>query len=246
MKLDRAAFREAVQKALRAGPAARKDATLMIAREFGKEVQRRSPVDTGRFKRAEAQAINAAGAGPIPVPELQPGKEKERNRIKAVLTVQVRRWEKRVRELGQKGLAYSYGKRGGERETKAFKNAKEKLALSVRYLVEFNASEGTAAVIASEWWQKVSEARRRKKPFDPREILTRAYAKVYGGTGILYHTEAQTVISLTNKEPHAYIVEAKKGVRLTALNVIGRDLLARVGRSYVTQVARASGFATSA
>lgn len=242
MTADVAAFRAGIKRAIAGGAAARRGAIVELARAFGTEVLRRSPVDTGRFKRAEAQALNAAGVGPFPEEAIKSGNDKLRRRIQARLTVQVRFWEKVARGMEARGEA-TYKTKRGTGQTKHYRDALKKAELSRRYLAEFVASEGTAAVIASEWWQRVSEAKRRKTPIDPTRILTRAYSKVYGGTGRIIEAGSRSIVQLVNKEPHAYIVEARYGPRKTALNAVGNGLVKRVGNGYVKRVAAAAGVA---
>lgn len=245
MRADTRAFKEAIKRAVASGPLARRGTLLDIAYEFGRQVMLRSPVDTGRFKRAEAQALNAAEVGRFPLETVKPGKDKLRRRIEARLIVQLRFWQRVKTSIEAKGEA-TYKTKRGTGQTKHYRDAIKRVALSEQYLAEFRASAGTAAVIGVEFWQRLSEARRRKTPIDPNRILTRAYSKVYGGTGSVIQGNGQTVIQLINREPHAYIVEQKRQVRGGALTFVGRDVLRRVGPGYVKKIVAASGLAVSA
>ena len=229
--MDRSEFKRAVERAYRSGPEARRKALLSVVAMFGREVQTRAPVFTGRFKRAEAQAINAVGAGPLP---LQPIKKPEDSKwtkgVARGLAKQRAYWQRRVNEIVAAGQHLRLGKKGKllKGETAVYRRAQKQLALAIQYQTEWYASGGTAAVI-------------NQKRIGYNK-LTRAYAKVYGGTGSVLQSEADTVVRLKNMEPHAYIVDKKKQVRNRALAVLGRDIVERAGRAYVGRMAEATGF----
>lgn len=247
IQADTRKFQEAMKKAGAAGPGSRRAAIVELARAYGTEVMKRAPVDTGRFKAGEAEGLNMAGAGPFPVPAIgrSPGAKSSGIwlKIEKRLIIQERFWKLVCARMISDGSAFYKTKRGTG-ETKHYRDAKKKAQLSSKYLAEWYASKGNAAVIAVEYWQRASEARRRKKPIDPNEILTRAYQKVYGGRGRIIDGGGDSIVQLVNKEPHAYIVESKKGVRITAINAVGRDVLTKVGAGYVKRVATAAGLAT--
>jgi hypothetical protein len=219
---------------------ARRTALLEIAKVYGKIVLAMSPVDTGRFKAAEAQGLNQAGAGPFPVqpirPDTSPKAKAFRDKVTRTLTRQVEYWRGVTRTIEARGgtKALATGK-----ENKRYKQARKNFERANQYLSEWVASEGTGAVIGVDYWQRRAEAQRRKDK-DPELVLTRAYSKVYGGTGQLIDYNGKQVISLRNKEPHAYIVESNTRVRRNALKAMA-GTVKRASNGYTKKLKAASG-----
>lgn len=232
---DFRAFKRSVQQAVRSGPDGRRAGLLTLAKVFGEQVLNRSPVYTGRYKAAEAQSLNAVGVGPFPVQAIaRPKRSKWQDSVDRRLAKQVAFWTKRSAEIVAKGEHQRIGKKGKvlKGESKVYRNAQKKLALARKYQAEWYASDKTAAVL------------NLKSP--SYDKMTRAMQKVYGGTGTIIEGSGQTVMQLHNREPHASIVESKRGLHRTALATATGGLLATVGRSYVKRIAAVSGMAVTA
>jgi hypothetical protein len=242
VSVDSRALKAALAKAKRSGPPARRNALLSIASAYGKVVMSTSPVDTGRFKAAEAQGLNQAGAGPFPVQPVRTDDTPEarawRAKVDKTLAIQLNYWKGQVAYYESRRALRSLAT---GKQNKAYRVAKKNLERAQQYLAEWKASEGTGAVIGVEFWQRLREARRRKDQ-NPDMVLTRAYSKVYGGTGQLIQYNGREVISLRNLEPHAYIVEHNKRVRANALRAMA-GTVKRASQAYTKQLAAASSLA---
>lgn len=239
-------FKAALMRGVARSPEARRAALLAITKAVGVQIMVRSPVDTGRFKRAEAQALNQAGAGPFAVANVVLARSKYADRIEKRLRNQLRFWTRIKDRMVRKGLVYTKGigkeRRGRGRPTKAYRDVCKRVERAQEYLDQYLASGGTGPAIGVEVWQRWKEAQRRKdKNVD--NVLTRAYNKEYGGAGRFIDTPGQSVVQLVNKEPHAKIVEYKKAVRAASIRAAGGGAVKRASQKYTKEIAAAAGLA---
>src|SRR5690606_18272200 len=88
---------------------ARHAAGLHAGQALVAALHRNSPRDTNRYVRGWAQAANAAGLGPAPVPMVRASETEERSLER--LTRQLEFWARRVRALENAGRTHYKGTR---------------------------------------------------------------------------------------------------------------------------------------
>jgi hypothetical protein len=174
--------------------------TAMLAPAVA-ELVRSAPRDTNRYAAAWAQAANAAGLGPIGVPEIVAGHfaAKALPRLKS----QAAFWQRIVERYERQGRTSDKWYR---KAVRTLERANEELAKWDEAAVIIFGGKG-------------------------RNLKVTVRNKVYGGTGRrILRGDGRVAYFLHNKEPHASIVEARARGLATVLAKL-RTLGVRRGRA---------------
>ncbi len=236
-------LKERIEFARRRIPGARVEAMRMSFRTAMRAVLAVSPRDTMRYSRAWAMAGNQAGIGPFPVPEVRKSRFAEQWADRLAVQV-VERWkelqvarmavDKTERSLRSAEATIAQGRRSSAmqlrlrelrtRLTKLRKwgeDADDRHRRSRTELDLYMASGGQGVLIFGKT---------RTRSGRPR--LTTVRAKVYGGVGRAEHTPERSTIMVSNREPHARIVEFKKRLAQKAAALL-RQLGITTGRKAI-------------
>lgn len=173
-----------------------------LAGAVGMHVVAMAPVDTGRYVRAVAQAVNFAGGGPIPVRTVTPSRHHAK--YVGALKRQVDAWE-RYAKWRRERLNYLYPGGSPRRGRTAFYRG---LAAQVRMAEkrERRAREELAKALTNDDALFVGLLHSGRS-VDGRLATVRT--KVYGGVGIVVETPRGAEARLTVLEPHARFLERR-------------------------------------
>lgn len=232
MSVDTSVFRAGVRRMRAARPAARRSAVDLMTDRFTVEVARISPRSTNRYVRGWMLAAADVGSRPLPVPALQ--RDRNRERIEQRLNYEESYWRGQVRYWTTRKSQYERSGRTAEPYyrtiTRQLRNATKRVEQAQRVLEEFLAdTEGVALAVY----------RSRGKKGNSLGVSLRT--KIYGGTGRVVGSGRETVVELTNLEPHWRIVEKNHRVLFRAVGAIRRFGGRKVSRKYLESVAHAAG-----
>lgn len=233
-KFSMEGLRRKLHAAERAGPAASVEALRVLGRAFGGAVLATSPTDTNRYKRGWAQALNAAGLGPVAVPEIT--RSRLADELKARLELQLERFEARAEKK----------KKAAEYWQKVYANRYARAGRKDRWERDCAARRDRAAKDAATARKQAERAAEQLRLFDPRglvvwgrrgkggkltlgEVAT-VRTKVYGGRGVVVGTGSGAYLLLHNLEPHASIVESSDRVVARAFSAVKRPGVTRRAR----------------
>jgi hypothetical protein len=218
MTLNTASFRSKVRSMASASPQARKDAVKIMADEVVREVLRKAPRDTCRFVRGWAQALNASGAGTVPVPALKRSPFHD-DRLR-ILQKQLRFWDYVVQRDTHNKRNDKWTRRALQKRDRA------------REMIERFAEGGETPILINLFGSAKFEGG-----------LATVRHKLYGGTGRIIDLGGHAVVVLTNLEAHATLVEHNHKTFANATARFKSVGLRRVAERYVKRVAAGQGLA---
>ncbi len=174
-----------------------------VATAAGMHVLAMAPVDTGRYVRAVAQAVNAAGGGPLPVRSVSASGRHAR--VVELLSRQAADWG-RYLAWREKRLAYLYPRGAPSRgRTAAFRRMQSEVRMASRRLAR--AREELRKALANDdalLMGHINSGRAQSG----RQLLT-VRTKIYGGVGRVEDTPRGAQAVLTILEPHGRFLERR-------------------------------------
>jgi hypothetical protein len=189
---------------------ARNFAARSYVQDLAAQVSARAPRDTNRYVRGWLDAMNQTGAVLARLPVIEPSQYADRYQgtlekaLRAALSSRDR-LERRISVLYPSGSPKRGSTPAFRELTKLLRRAERRLDKLIEYKQAFDASGGTAIVIGGFGG---NEQKGTLKP--------KVSARVYGGQGRIIDGAEQTAVVLTNREPHANLVERKyKVMRLS-------------------------------
>lgn len=216
MRLDTREWQRKARAMAQASPAARKAAVKLIAVEVVKDVVVKAPRDTCRFVRGWGQALNASGAGSVPLPALKTtGRYDQYLRA---LTRQLRKWDFIVKRYER-----------GARRDKWYRRAVRNRDKALEQLRRFDEG-GETAILINKF---------RTGRFEGG--MTTVRHKVYGGEGHIVDAGDRSYVYLRNLEPHATFVEMNTAVLKRSIDRFRGSGLHRVTDRYVRAAAARAG-----
>lgn len=224
IKTDQRALRDKLRRMANASPAARREATVIIAREVMSEVMRTKHHDTNRYVNGWAMAANSAGLGIFPVRPL--------NKAAGYYIIQRRL----VRQYNKWLLIVNrYRATDPERRDKWVRKAERNLERAAVALERFERTQG-GAVIAFD----LRTAAHKGKLVSIRE------PQIYGGQGRILDTASRTLVVLHNREAHASIVESRFRVVQSAMAKFRAIGYRSHSKKWVRDIVAAAGSARAA
>lgn len=217
------------------------------AREIGHRAAqimvRFSPTDTRRYLRGWAIANNSAGLPRVAVPPLRPGKiagiaeDRLEEQIRSLTNLRQKarrdetywaevlsvRYTRPGRKLDRWGNIYRQNLDKATRRADKIEKTLDRAVQALSLLRSINATGGAAVVFFGK---------KQKAGRDPGlATVARVDGRTYGGEGRVVVTGDRAFTVLTNKEPHASIVESRsRVVRLAKMALSSRGLALYRGR----------------
>lgn len=218
-----------------------------VAREALTFMWRISPRDTNRYSRAWAMANNAAGLRPLPVADVKATAyaAKYRARLEAQVNRARRQYEtaKRINDYWTTLVSVRYDRTG--RRGRWERDARRKQAAALKRELRAQEVWRRATVeleLFSETGLVIGGRKAGRRPGELRlSDLSTVRVKEYGGTGAVVATGRGWVVTATNLEPHAAIVERRHRVVARAQAMTRARGFAQVGNAATRRFLRDGG-----
>jgi len=242
-----AKMKQAHARIRQAAPAARVAMIRQHARSIVHGLASLSPRDTNRYVRGWIIAGKMVGVGDVPLPVIKESKYK-REYIEAMLA-QIERLEGKVQAID--GLIWAWYEKPGRRKAGYYHKLEDRKRVAEhrvskardvlrRYIdrtdsivmgvgINTRQLKGGGTRVRS-WWAKDQG----------RQLSVTIRDRVYGGRGRLILAQHRAVLVLSNLEPHARIIERKRGVLAAADAGARLAGLRKLGSGYVRLVAAAA------
>lgn len=204
------------------------------------------PRDTNRLVRASVQAYNDVarrlGGATRPEPSLK--ESKTRQAFLEALEEQIEYWERKVGQWTRWDEKYQREGRTGQGWYQTIAREKAIAERRLRRSLE-ELSKFTGQPFALLFVHGGFQAGRHTDRFDRhgRRRLVTVRDRVYGGRGRVDVGGSRVFVSMINDEPHARIIESRRGRLFRRALLLARNFGAEsVGRNAIERIAREAGF----